>query len=199
MPPYYQVTGSSNGQGGAFNASGSRFGLIDADTPLLDSVGHISGWGDTAQEPAAILVHYGTNEALGTNGGPWSTSDFTAAMVQSMVAHRKAAPNAWLMPIVPFGFYYGGEFDPKWLAAFNQAVALYKSAYPSDLKVGVIDIGQDLSLRLEENGNYINSGAVHPNVLGHAMAGAAVSSQVMKLLEGSTGSVRSPNYGRVGG
>lgn len=195
VPPYYQVTGSSNGQGGAFNASGSRFGLIDADTSLLDSAGHISGWGDVGQEPAAIIVNYGTNEALGTNGGPWSVSDFTAAMVQSMAAHRAKAPNAWLMPMMPVGFYYAGEYDPKWLAAFNQAVALYKSAYQSDTKVAVIDIGSDLSDRIQANSTYINSGDVHPNALGHAVIGAAVSGQVLKILMGSTAVARSPNYG----
>ncbi|MFT8804521.1 MAG: GDSL-type esterase/lipase family protein [Acetobacter aceti] len=199
VPPYYQVTGSSGGQGGAFNASGSRFGLIDSDTSLLDSAGHLSGWGQTGQEPAAVIVNYGTNEALSTNGGPWSTSDFTAAMVQCMAAHRAKAPNAWLMPMMPVGFYYSGEYDPKWLSAFNQAVSLYRSTYPSDTKVAVIDIGSDLSNRIQANSSYINTGDVHPNALGHALIGATVSAQVLKILTGSTAVARSPNYGPASG
>ncbi|NHN88825.1 SGNH/GDSL hydrolase family protein [Acetobacter conturbans] len=182
VPPYYYVSGSTSGTGGTYTDSKSRWNKIDANISALDSVNHLSAYGTTGTEPAAIAVNYLTNEALSN----YSQSDAQAAMTQAMIAHRTAAPDAWLFLIVPFGFHYSGKYDPSWLTVFNNAVQAYKTAYPTDARVAVIDIGSDLSNTLQKNqGWYISaSDDVHPLAPGHALIAPVVQGALMTSMEG---------------
>ncbi|MFT8898312.1 MAG: SGNH/GDSL hydrolase family protein [Acetobacter sp.] len=196
VPAYYMVSGSVNGSGGAYADALSRWNKIDAAVSALDSAGRLSAYGDTGSEPAAIVVNYLTNEALGKK----STSDSQAAMMQCMVAHRSAAPNAQLVQILPFGFYYAAKYPVAYLNLFNAAFTGYQAAYPADKRVSVADIGADMSVLLESNTNwYINTDNVHPLERGHAMVAPVVQAAIVKALEGSAGQARSPNYGPASG
>ena len=65
IPGYYVVTHSSNGDGGEYDDMASRWNKIDGNGhSLLDSRGHISAYGQPGQEPALIMINYGTNDAL---------------------------------------------------------------------------------------------------------------------------------------
>ncbi|MFT8896276.1 MAG: hypothetical protein ABF968_04855 [Acetobacter sp.] len=184
VPAYYFVSGSINGAGGTYNDAQSRWNKIDSGVSALDSAGRLSAYGDTGEEPVGIMVNYLTNEAL----GKLSTSDCQAAMQQCMIAHRSAAPDAWLFQMIPVGFHYSGKYNPAYLAAFNAAYASYQALFPSDTKTAVIDIGADLSVAIETNtGSLINTDQVHPLAKGHALITPAVSSAIMKALEGKKG------------
>ncbi|MCE0745525.1 hypothetical protein LWC05_16775, partial [Acetobacter sicerae] len=65
VPPYYYVSGSSNGSGGTYDDTKSRWNKIDAGVSALDSAGQLSAYGDVGTPPVATLVNYLTNEALG--------------------------------------------------------------------------------------------------------------------------------------
>ncbi|MFT8718168.1 GDSL-type esterase/lipase family protein [Acetobacter sp.] len=181
VPAYYYVTGSNDGTGGIYTDSQSRWNKIDANVSALDSNSHLSSYGDADTEPAAIAINYLTNEAL-SGANP---SDAQAAMTQAMIAHRAAAPTAWLFMIMPFGFYYSGKYNASWLTVFNNAVQAYRAAYPGDNRVTVIDIGSDLSNTIQKNkGWYISSSDdVHPLAPGHALIAPIVQSAMMTSME----------------
>ncbi|BCK77184.1 hypothetical protein AA0242T_2218 [Acetobacter aceti NRIC 0242] len=192
VPAYYYVSGSSNGSGGTYDDTKSRWNKIDENVSALDSNGHLTAYGDTGSEPVATLVNYLTNEAL----GKLSTSDCQAAMMQCMKAHRTAAPNAWLFLMIPVGFHYAPKYPAAYLTAFNAAISAYQAAYPLDKRVAVVDIGDALSTTIEVNtGSLINTDQVHPLSAGHALIAPAVSGQMLLSMEGSTAVARSPNYG----
>lgn len=181
VPAYYYISGSQNGLGGTYSDSKSRWSLIDKNVSALDSAGHLSAYGDLDTEPVAIAVNYLTNEALSSS----NQSDAQAAMTQSIAAHRKAAPDAWLFLIMPFGFHYSGKYDPSWLTIFNSAISTYKAANPTDTKVISVDIGADTSNVLEKNkGWYISaSDDVHPLAPGHALVAPIIQTSFMTHLE----------------
>lgn len=181
VPAYYYVSGSSSGSGGTYDDSKSRWNKIDAGVSALDSNNHLSSYGAVTTEPVAVAVNYLTNEALNSV----SKSDAQAAMTQAMIAHRAAAPDAWLFQIIPFGFYYSTKYDSSWLTVFNNAVSAYKAAYPSDTKVTTIDIGSSLSNTIQKNmGWYISaSDDVHPLAPGHALVAPIVQASIMTSLE----------------
>lgn len=196
VPAFYYISGSSNGSGGTYDDTKSRWNKIDAGVSALDSAGQLSAYGDVGTPPVATLVNYLTNEAL----GKLSTSDCEVAMMQCMIAHRAAAPNAWLFQMVPVGFHYASKYPATYLAAFNSAFAAYQAAYPTDKKVAIIDIGADLSTQIETNpGRFINTDQVHPLAAGHALIAPPVISQMLLSMEGSSAVARSPNYGPVSG
>lgn len=196
VPAFYYVSGSSNGSGGTYDDTKSRWNRIDAGVSALDSAGQLSAYGDVGTPPVAILVNYLTNEAL----GKLSASDCEVAMTQCMIAHRAAAPSAWLLQMIPVGFHYASKYPATYLAAFNGAFAAYQAAYPTDKKVAIIDIGADLSTQIETNpGRYINTDQVHPLAAGHALIAPPVISQMLLSMEGSSAVARSPNYGPVSG
>jgi hypothetical protein len=153
--PYYFVSGSSNGEGGKYDPAQSRWDKIDGNNhSVLDSKGHISGWGGTDQEPAMILINYGTNDAF-FDANP---SDLRASITQALSALRKAAPSAKIYLIVPFE-----QFSAEPVKA---AFAKYKAANAQDNDTILIDLGNEPALSLRTGGFY---GDIHPNMRGHAV------------------------------
>jgi len=151
VPGYYIITGSSGGKGGKYNQAASRWNKIDANTSLLDSGGHISASGKTSQEPSMIMINYGTNEALRMKD---KGSDISVSMAQSLRALRKAAPNAQIHYLVPFGQY--------WAKDIHAVVKAYQAENPTDKRVSVIDLGQKTANSLLKHGYW---GSLHPNNL----------------------------------
>lgn len=173
VPPYYSISGSIDGTGGNYHAADSRWNKIDSTTSLLDPLGRISAYGAAHQEPAAILINYGTNETI--NGS--SLSDVQASVTQCLSALRGAAPNAWLCVIMPFGIqnraiYPGGD---QYAHVIRAGVAAYRARHPSDLRVTLVDLGKPVANALASPPY---GAGVHPNAAGHAF----LSSQLLPVL-----------------
>jgi len=153
--PYYFVSGSKNGEGGAYDPAQSRWDKIDGNNhSLLDRKGRLSGWGGTDQEPSMILINYGTNDAFYQT----NVSDLQSSVTQALAALRKAAPSAKIYLIVPFE-----QFSAEPIKA---AFAKYKAANSNDVDVNLIDLGLEPALSLRFGGFY---GEIHPNMRGHAV------------------------------
>jgi hypothetical protein len=169
VPGYYVVTNSSNGAGGQYDDTASRWNKLDGNGhSLLDARGHISAYGQPGQEPALILINYGTNDALHRS----DRSDTLASIVQALSALRKSAPEAQIILIIPFGQYYAEEL--------KKAVQVHKKAHPADAKVAIIDLGLQVARTLAARNGLM--GGLHPNDRGHAIFAASIIPQVMKLL-----------------
>lgn len=153
VPPFYTVAGSTNGIGGTYDDTKSRWNLIDSGLSALDTVGSLSAYGNPSTAPSWIVFNLLAGDALASA----NQSDAQAAMTQCLVAHREAAPDAWLFVIMPFGFHYAGLYSASWPQLFNNAVAQYQASYPDDEKIGVIDIGKKLSVLLESNRGWYTS------------------------------------------
>lgn len=154
VPAYYSVSGSSNGANGKYDDVKSRWNKIDGSShSLLDRVGHISGFGQTGQEPSLILINYGTNDALG-NANP---GDLQASVTQCLGALRAAAPRALIFVIVPFGQYAA--------QTLRSAVAAYQAAHTAERGITIIDLGEGVARGLGANGYW---SGLHPNMRGHA-------------------------------
>lgn len=168
VPGYYVVSNSVNGAGGQYVDALSRWNKIDSLHSLLDAEGRISAFGATGQEPSAILINYGTNDAI----HPTNASDVRASMAQALEALRKAAPGAHLFLIVPFGQYK--------VAEIRATVEAYRSAHPGDTKISVIDLGPDAARALTPKNGYW--GGLHPNPRAHATFAAQIVAQVVAAL-----------------
>jgi lysophospholipase L1-like esterase len=180
VPPYYSISGSKNGVGGTYDDAHSRWNKLDSQTSLLDSRGHLSAYGQTRQEPAAILINYGTNEALSHS----DLSDTQASVTQSLTALRRAAPDAWLCVFVPFGLENTILYPDG--AAYRQALqaglAGYRAGHPSDRNITLVDLGPSVANALASNPY---GGGVHPHVAGHAYIAAQVIPIVLAHLRPS--------------
>lgn len=170
VPGYYVITNSVDGKGGDYDDAASRWNKIDGNNhSLLDSVGHLSAYGETDQEPALILINYGTNDKLHKS----NPSDTLASMTQSLAALRKSAPDAQIILLIPFGQYFAIEL--------KQAVASHQQAHPDDQKVSIIDMGPKVPKMLSgKNGIF---GGLHPNDRGHANFAAKIIPQVLEILD----------------
>ena len=168
VPGYYVISNSVNGAGGQYFDAMSRWNKIDSLHSLLDSNGHISAYGAAGQEPAAILINYGTNDAI----HPANASDVLASMSQCLEALRKAAPGARIFFIIPFGQYK--------VAEIRATVDAYLAAHPNDRKISVIDLGPDAARALSPKNGYW--GGLHPNPRAHATFAAQITAQVMTEL-----------------
>jgi len=169
VPAYYVVSKSTDGVNGEHDDQASRWNKIDGNNhSLLDSKGHLSAYGQENQEPALIVINYGTNDAL------WRSNplDTSASMVQALAALRKSAPEARIVMLVPFGQYFVKEI--------KAAVATHQQNHPGDTKVSVIDLGRGVAKTLAAPKNLL--GGLHPNDLGHANFAAQIIPQVMSLL-----------------
>ncbi len=170
VPGYYTIARSTNGTGGQYDDANSRWNKIDAAHSLLDSGGHISAYGPTGQEPAVILINYGTNDAIHkTNPG-----DVRASMAQAIHSLRKAAPRAHLFILIPFGQYKAVEL--------KQTVEDFQSAHPDDTRISIIDLGPDVARSLDANGYW---GSLHPNARAHATLAAQITARMLTTLSKS--------------
>ena len=153
VPAYYAVSGSEDGVGGKYDDGASRWNKIDANHSLLDAKGQLSAYGEAGQSPSIITINYGTNEAF-TQA---NKCDLQASITQGLVALRRAAPDARIFLIIPFG-----QHNVK---VINAALAAYQSAHPEDRNVGIIDLGMKVALGAGEGGYW---SGVHPNLRAHA-------------------------------
>lgn len=170
VPGYYVVTNSSNGIGGQYDDAASRWNKIDGNRhSLLDSTGHISAYGNTGQEPALILINYGTNDALHQS----NRSDTMASIVQNLAALRSSAPDAQIIVLIPFGQYYAKEL--------KEAVAIHKKNHPADAKIAIIDLGPTVAKTLAARNGLM--GGLHPNDRGHAIFAARIIPQITAILD----------------
>lgn len=169
VPGYYVVTNSVDGAGGRYLDGASRWNKIDSLHGLLDAKGRISAYGAVGQEPSAILINYGTNDAI----HPSNPSDVQASMAQCLEALRKAAPDAHIFFIVPFGRYKAAE-----IAA---TVNAYRTSHPDERRLSVIDLGPDAARALTPKGGYW--GGLHPNPRAHAVFAAQLVAQIMTQLQ----------------
>jgi lysophospholipase L1-like esterase len=169
VPGYYIIRNSVDGQGGEYDETVSRWNKIDGNNhSLLDANGHISGYGETGQEPSLILFNYGTNDSLhGSN-----PSDTKASINQGLAAVRAAAPDAQIVVLIPFGQYYAKEL--------KEAVAARQNAATPDRRIALIDLGPDVAKSIAGKGGIF--GGLHPNDRGHASFAARIIPQVIKSL-----------------
>jgi lysophospholipase L1-like esterase len=173
VPGYYVVSNSVDGVGGCYVDALSRWNKIDSLHSFLDAGGRLSAYGAAGQEPAAILINYGTNDAI----HPTNASDVRASLAQGLEALRKAAPRAHLFLIVPFGQYKAAEI--------HQTANAYRAAHPGDANVSVIDLGPDAARALSPKQGYW--GGLHPNPRGHAAFAAQIIAQVTAALGADAG------------
>ena len=182
VPAYYFVSGSTAGAGGTYADASSRWNKVDGLNSLLDTNSHLSAYGGTGQEPAAIFLNYGVNEDL--NG--LSISDTQASVQQALVALRAAAPLAQIIVSVPFGLYNTAVYGsgPSYVTAIKSGVAAYQAAVPSDTRTTLLDLGTTVSNVLAST---VYGAAVHPNIRGHAyLAPLVVQSVLNRLTPAST-------------
>lgn len=152
VPAYLPVPG---GEG--------RWNRIDAKTSLLDARGHLSAYGQTGQEPAAILLNYGVNECLGRT----DEAALRQSVILALTALRRAAPRTEIIVLVPPGLadtrvYPNG---PAYITALKADVAAYRAAHPADRKIILVDLGPAVARAL---GSPAYGGGVHPHAAGHA-------------------------------
>lgn len=171
VPGYYVVSNSVQGAGGVYLDAVSRWNKIDSLHSLLDAKGHISAYGAVGQEPSAILINYGTNDAI----HPTNASDVRASMTQGLVALRKAAPGAHIFFLIPFGQYKAAEL--------KETVAAYCAAHPDEKRLSVIDLGPLAAQALTPKNGFW--GGLHPNGRGHAAFAAQIIPQVFAALNAS--------------
>ena len=173
VPPYYSIINSHNGSGGAYNGAKSRWNKIDARTGLLDARGHLSAHGGTGQEPAMILVNYGTNETLSSS----SVGDMQASMTQCLGALRTAAPSAWICVLLPVGLENTVVYPhaAPYLSALKSGVKAYRMGHRKDDHIFVVDLGPSAANALASP---LYGGGVHPNAAGHAY----VASRLLPVL-----------------
>ena len=173
VPGYYVVKNSVDGAGGEYLDAMSRWNRIDVNHSLLDAQGHLSAYGQTGQEPSVITINYGTNDAL------WHSnpSDVQASIAQCLAALRKAAPEAHIFLIIPFGQYMADDI--------HRTARAYQAAHPDEKRLSIIDLGPDAAraLTAPSKGYW---GGLHPNARAHATFAARIIAQVMSTLGAST-------------
>lgn len=157
VPAFYSVSGSTDGTGGVYDDSKSRWNMLDAGVSALDANGQLSAYGESNTPPSWIAFNLMAQDALSYA----SQSDAQSAMTQCLLAHRTAAPHAWLFAIMPFGFHYAATYSPTWPQLFNNAIAAYRTARPDDDRLVTVDPGSDTSLLLEANAGWYSSANGH--------------------------------------
>ncbi len=160
VPGYYVIRNSADGSGGEYLDAESRWNKIDANHSLLDANGRISAHGRTGAEPDIILINYGTNDSLWKQ----NPSDVQASMIQCLPALRRAAPEAHIFILIPFGQYKAEEL--------RRAVAAFKASHPDDRRMSLIDLGPDAARALTVKQGYW--GGLHPNPRAHATFAAQI-------------------------
>jgi hypothetical protein len=171
VPGYYAVSV------GAYDETQSRWDKIDGRTSLLDADGHLSAYGQTGQEPAAILFNYMVNEALSHA----DVHDCQASVTGCLAALRKAAPQAWILVLIPPGLEDTRIYPQGagYIQALKDGVAGYQVAHPADRRTVLIDLGPDVAHALASQPY---GGGVHPNAAGHAYLTPIVLQAVLHYL-----------------
>jgi lysophospholipase L1-like esterase len=160
--------------GGTYDDTRSRWNKIDAGVSLLDSNGHISAFGGTGQEPDLILNDYGVNDT-GAN-----QTDLQASIVKMLTLERAAAPNAWMIHLMPYGFGYVPLFgDNHTHATIIAAYAQYQTQFPLDTKIGIVDLGSDVAYRVMQG---IYASGLHPSLYGHAQIASMVMAKLIQMI-----------------
>ena len=90
--PYYNV------RDGAYVEKASRWNKIDSRTSLLDANGHLSGQGNTAQEPATILINYIVNETLSHSNPADAQASVSGCLVRKLPQGRARCENRRARP-----------------------------------------------------------------------------------------------------
>lgn len=163
VPSYYMATKEP----GSHDDARSRWNKIDSRNSLLDGRKRISGYGGTDQEPAAILINLGTNEAL-TN---MPAADVQASITGALRALQSAAPKAAIFVIIPFGQYVATELKTA-VAETNRAG-----------KISIIDLGPAVAKGLTTDTYW---GGIHPSMRAHATLAAQILAQVAAKLPPAT-------------
>lgn len=164
VPGYYLVKGSAAGAGGEYVDAESRWNKIDSRHSLLDAAGQISAYGADGQPPSVILLNYGTNDAI----HPTNASDLAASMAGGLAALRRAAPQAHIFVLIPFGQYRVKEL--------RATVDAFRAAHPDERRLSVIDLGPDAARALSPKNGYW--GGLHPNPRAHATFAAQIVAQI---------------------
>lgn len=174
VPAYYKITG------GVYDAANSSWNKMDSATSLLDSNSHISAYGSTGQEPSAIFINLGTNDA----GHSVSTSDLALSVAGALAALRAAAPSAKLIVAVPFGLT-SSAFNagyPAYATAIRNAVNTYKAG---DTNCTILDPSPTLCTTLA-SAPYVSS-APHYLAAGHAVIAPMVTQAITSAMASSGG------------
>jgi len=167
VPGYYTITNARKDGVGQYDDALSRWNKIDGNGhSLLDAKGRISAYGQTGQEPALIVINYGTND------GSVDANDIQASMTQALAALRRGAPDAHIIIIIPFN-----QTQNK---ALKAGVAAHKKAHAEDSKVSVIDLGPDVKRFLDVKEGVF--GGLHPNDRGYANFAAQIIPQVIMII-----------------
>ncbi|WKL57229.1 GDSL-type esterase/lipase family protein [Asticcacaulis sp. ZE23SCel15] len=161
VPAWYMVTA------GVYADATSRWNKIDSGISRLDANGRISAYGETGQEPVAILVNYGTNAA----NTALSTADLQSSVTQWLTAARAAAPSAVLGTIMPFGLRYAGRFTQTYPTAIQAGITAYLTANANDPKAILIDADAAFA-RTFYSGLNMGGDNLHPTPHGQAFAGS---------------------------
>jgi hypothetical protein len=100
-----------------------------------------------------------------------------AGMSQCLFALRKAAADAHIFILIPFGQYKAAEL--------NQAVNAFKTACPDERRITIIDLGPDAARALTAKKGYWDD--LHPNPRAHATFAAKIVAQMMAALKVTAG------------
>jgi lysophospholipase L1-like esterase len=175
VPAYYMVAD------GVYEDGLSRWNKIDEGVSLLDEDGRISAYGGKNSGPEMILINYGTNDAI----CGCSRADVEASVTQALAALRQAAPGAVIGMIVPFGLESDTVFSdgPSYAASLRAGVADYRAAFADDDGVMLFDFGADFA-RMVTREPFANPNGIHPDLLGHAQAGATLAARCAAVLAG---------------
>jgi hypothetical protein len=183
VPPFYAVTGSTNGGNGTLEPS--SWDKLDPENSLLDSRGQISAYGPVDEQPFLIQLNFGGNECrIGSK-----ESDMEASVSQCLVALRRAAPNAWIFvgPEQELGNdnILGNSGSKKYVSAIDNAVEHYHQLYPLDSKTVLIDLTATLSPPLASafygDSGFANSN--HCNAAGHALEASVMLAFIQQKID----------------
>lgn len=155
----------------------ARWDKIDARASLLDPRGHLSAYGQTGQEPAAVLLDYGVNECLSGS----DKAAMKASVLGALTALRRAAPAALIVVLVPPGLADARVYPngPAYIAALKAAVAAYRTAHPADRRTALVDLGPDVAHALASPAY---GGGVHPHAAGHVYLAPRVLQALLRRL-----------------
>lgn len=182
VPAFYKVSGGSYVDG----CASSRWDCVDAGVSMLDANGHLSAYGATGTEPAAVVIDLMTNEAV--QGA--SLSDAQASVSQALSAIHAAAPAAKELVIKPFPLLAGtvssAATSANYLNALLQGVSAVSSSAPTTL-IDVQDEAANVysSISSTFSLSALASDVYHPNVTGHALLAPVIDAGIVGALQAS--------------
>ncbi len=167
VPGLYAVTGSSGGIGGTLGTS--RWNMIDSGVSMLDSIGHLSAYGLVGQEPYAIVISMGGNEAnyaLSTSDTQASASQFLPSLRSAVLASTKIIDEVEIpLEALTWTGYHSGAY----LTAVVNGMQAYKTAHASDINTSIVDFGTGLANQIYISSNSNTNDGTHPDIAGHGL------------------------------